>query len=132
MNLLDNLDNPKVVESWHAMDTWVQRSDPDGRRRLPPADQRLLQREPADEGHADACAASRSIWRNVRANLLNVIAEADHITPPCQSENVMPMFGSKDKEIERIKGGHIGLMLSSTAEKITWPRIEAWLAAHSD
>ena len=27
----------------------------------------------------------------LKANLLNVIAEADHITPPCQSERVMDL-----------------------------------------
>src|SRR6185503_7875420 len=65
----------------------------------------------------------------LKANLLNVIAEADHITPPCQSEGIMNRVGSQDKELFRVRGGHIGIMAGSGAEKNTWPHIESWLAA---
>jgi polyhydroxyalkanoate synthase len=34
----------------------------------------------------------------LRANLLTVIAEGDHITPPCQSEAILSKVGSSDKE----------------------------------
>jgi polyhydroxyalkanoate synthase len=70
--------------------------------------------------------------KRLRANLLNVIAEADHITPPCQSEAAMDKVGSQDKELFRIQGGHIGIMAGSGAQKRTWPHIEAWLAKRSD
>src|SRR5262245_62992777 len=68
----------------------------------------------------------------LKANVLNVIAEADHITPPCQSEGVMDRIGSQDKEVFRVKGGHIGIMAGSGAEKSTWPHIEQWLTARAD
>jgi polyhydroxyalkanoate synthase len=68
----------------------------------------------------------------LRASLLNVIAEADHITPPCQSERVLDFVGSEDKEVLRVRGGHIGIMAGRGAEKNTWPHIEQWLAARSD
>jgi polyhydroxyalkanoate synthase len=67
----------------------------------------------------------------LRANLLNVIAEADHITPPCQSEAVMDKVGSQDKELFRVPSRHIGIMAGSGAVKRTWPHIDDWLAAHS-
>jgi polyhydroxyalkanoate synthase len=67
----------------------------------------------------------------LRANLLTVIAEGDHITPPCQSESVLPKVCSNDKEVFRVRGGHIGIMAGSGAEKSTWPHIENWLAARS-
>jgi polyhydroxyalkanoate synthase len=68
----------------------------------------------------------------LRANVLNVIAEADHITPPCQSEGIMDRIGSRDKEVFRVRGGHIGIMAGSGAEKTTWPQIDHWLATRSD
>jgi polyhydroxyalkanoate synthase len=68
----------------------------------------------------------------LRANLLTVIAEGDHITPPCQSERALGKVGSRDKEAYRVRGGHIGIMAGSGAEKSTWPHIERWLAARSD
>ena len=68
----------------------------------------------------------------LRANLLTVIAEADHITPPCQTETVMAKVGSTDKTVMRIPGGHIGIMAGSGASKRTWPQIDAWLSARSE
>jgi polyhydroxyalkanoate synthase subunit PhaC len=68
----------------------------------------------------------------LRANLLTVIAEGDHITPPCQSEAIMNKVGSKDKELFRVPGGHIGIMAGSGADKLTWPHIEKWLAPRSN
>jgi polyhydroxyalkanoate synthase len=72
------------------------------------------------------------VLEHLRANLLNVIAEADHITPPCQSERVVELVGSRDKETFRVKGGHIGIMAGRGAEKTTWPHIHEWLAARGD
>jgi polyhydroxyalkanoate synthase len=67
----------------------------------------------------------------VRANLLNVVAQADHITPPAQSKHLMERFGSPDKQLREIPGGHIGAMAGSGARKHTWPAIDDWLAARS-
>ena len=69
---------------------------------------------------------------NIRANLLAVIAEGDHITPACQSEPIMTKVSSTDKELLRVAGGHIGIMAGSGASKFTWPHINQWLAARSD
>jgi polyhydroxyalkanoate synthase len=43
----------------------------------------------------------------------------------------MAKIGSKDKELLRIPGGHIGMMAGSGAIKRTWPQIDAWLASRS-
>jgi len=45
---------------------------------------------------------------------------------------VMNKIGSRDKELFRVRGGHIGIMAGSGAEKTTWPHIEQWLAARAD
>jgi polyhydroxyalkanoate synthase len=69
--------------------------------------------------------------KRLRASLLNVIAEGDHITPPCQSEAILSKISSRDTEIFRVPGGHIGIMAGSGAQKMTWPHINQWLAARS-
>jgi polyhydroxyalkanoate synthase len=131
MNLWDNLDNPKVVESWHAMNTWVRDNIP-----MAGGAYRQLINEFYKENRLMAgtlvLRGERVDLSKLTANVLNVIAEADHITPPCQSEGVMARIGSQDKEVFRVKGGHIGIMAGSGAEKTTWPHIEQWLAARAD
>jgi len=61
-----------------------------------------------------------------------VIALADHISPPNQSESIMEKVSSKDQLLLKINGGHIGMMAGSTAAKRTWPQINEWLAARSE
>jgi polyhydroxyalkanoate synthase len=131
LNLWDNINNPKVVESWHAMNTWVRDIIP-----MAGGAYRQLITEFYKENRLIAgnlvIRGERVDLSNLKANLLNVIAECDHITPPCQSEGVMDRVGSQDKELFRVRGGHIGIMAGSGAEKNTWPHIDRWLAARSD
>jgi polyhydroxyalkanoate synthase len=131
VNLWDNIENPKVVESWHAMNTWVNELIP-----MAGATYRQLINEFYKENRLMngtlVIRGEHVSLRNLRANLLNLIAEKDHITPPCQSEQVMERVGSQDKELFRVKGGHIGIMAGSGAEKLAWPHIDTWLAKRSD
>ena len=80
LKLWDNLDNPHVVEGWKAMNTWVTDNVPlaGGVFRQLIVDlyrnDRLMRGEWMIRGE-------RVDLSRIRANLLTVIAEADHITP---------------------------------------------------
>jgi polyhydroxyalkanoate synthase len=130
LRLWENLDDPRVVESWHAMHTWVTDIIPmtGGAYRQLIVDlyrnDRLMKNELMIRGE-------RVDLGKLRANLLTVIAEGDHITPPCQSEAVVSKVGSKDTEVFRVRGGHIGIMAGSGAHRTTWPHIDGWLGARS-
>jgi polyhydroxyalkanoate synthase subunit PhaC len=129
--LWDNLDNPRIVESWHAMNTWVTDIIP-----MAGASYRQLIKELYQENRLITgnllIRGERVDLSNIRANLLNVIALADHISPPCQSESIMEKVSSKDQKLLKINGGHIGMMAGSTAAKRTWPQINEWLSARSE
>jgi poly[(R)-3-hydroxyalkanoate] polymerase subunit PhaC len=131
VNLWDNIDDDGRVEAWHAMNTWVRDIIP-----MPGAAYRQLINELYKENRLMqgtlTIRGERVELGRLRANLLNVIAEADHITPPCQSERVLELVGSSDKEVFRVKGGHIGIMAGRGAEKTTWPHLDAWLGARSN
>ncbi len=128
--LWDSLEDLRVVEAWHSMNTWVTDIFPmaGGAYRQLIVDfyrnNRLMKGELKIRGEIVDL-------KRLRANLLNVIAEGDHITPPCQSEAILPKVGSTDTEIYRVPGGHIGIMAGSGAHKRTWPHIDSWLAARS-
>ncbi len=128
LNLWDNLDNPKIVESWHAMNTWVNDLIPMAGAAFQQLIKDFYRGNKLAEGTL-TIRGERVDLANVRANLLNLIALSDHITPTCQSETVMPAFGSQDKTLLKIPGGHIGIMAGSGALKRTWPQIDQWLAA---
>lgn len=131
MRLWDNLDNPRIVESWHAMNTWVNDLIPMAGATYRQLIMELYRENRLSNGTFKLRGETVDLGR-VRASLLNVIADADHITPVCQSEPVMPRFGSQDKQLLKVAGGHIGLMAGSSASKGTWPHIQQWLVARSD
>ena len=128
--LWDHLEDPRTVEAWHAMNTWVTDNIPMAgaayrqltvelyRKNALIQNQLHIKNEPVD-------------LSRIRASLLTVIAEGDHITPPCQSEAIVEKVSSSDKETFRIPGGHIGIMAGSSAPRKTWPHIQQWLATRS-
>ena len=130
LKLWDNLDNQAVVESWLAMNNWV--SDPVD---FPGAAYRQWIVEFYRENRLMAGTLQmqgRSVdLHNITASVLNVIADKDHIVPNCQSVTAMEHFGSHDKLLLEMRGGHIGLMVGSGAHKRTWPQIDGWLAQRS-
>jgi len=128
--LWDNIEKPGTVEAWHAMNTWVRDTIPMAGGAYKQLINDFYKQNRLMEGSMSLRGEHVDL-KKLRASLLNVIAEADHITPPCQSEGVMDKVGSEDKEIMRVRGGHIGIMAGRGAEKNTWPHIESWLAARS-
>ncbi len=128
--LWDNLDDPRVVESWHAMNTWVTDNIPMAGATYRQLIVDLYRHNLLIKGEWVIGGEVLDL-RRLRANLLTVIAQGDHITPPCQSEAILTKVSSSDKELYRIPGGHIGIMAGSSAYKTTWPHIDKWLSARS-
>lgn len=128
--LWDNINNPRTVEAWHAMNTWVRDIIPMAGAAYQQLINELYKENRLIEGKL-MIRGERVVLSNLKANFFNVIAESDHITPPCQSERILDLVGSPDKEVLRVRGGHIGIMAGSGAEKNTWPHIQQWLAARS-
>lgn len=130
VRLWDNLDDPRVVEAWHAMHTWVTDNVAMAGATFRQLIVDLYQNNRLMHG-TWTLRGERVDVRRIRANLMTVIAEGDHITPACQSESIHRKAGSRDKELFRIPGGHIGIMAGSGASKQTWPHIDAWLGKRS-
>ena len=128
--LWDNLDNPRAVEAWHAMNTWVTDNIPMAGAAYRQLIVELYRKNALMQNQLRIKDELVDV-SNIRANLLTVIATGDHITPPCQSEAILGRVSSTDKETYHIPGGHIGIMAGSSAHRTTWPHIQEWLSARS-
>jgi polyhydroxyalkanoate synthase len=130
LKLWDNIENPQVKEAWQAMNTWVTDNIPlaGGVFRQLIVD--LYRNDLLMRGEWEI-RGERVDLSNIKANLLTVIAEGDHITPPCQSKAILSKVSSVDKELYSVPGGHIGIMAGSGANKRTWPHIDGWLGPRS-
>jgi len=130
VRLMDNLGDVRVVDSWHAMNTWLSDGIPMAGATFRQLIVDFYRENKLIEGTL-SLRGEKVDLANLRANLLDVIAEDDHITPPSQSDTVLAKVGSADKQELRVPGGHIGIMAGSAAHKSTWPKIDAWLSQRS-
>lgn len=66
--------------------------------------------------------------RNVTMPVLNIYAEADHIIPPPTSRALDGKVGTSDYTEMGLRGGHIGMFVSSKSQGIVGKGIADWLA----
>jgi polyhydroxyalkanoate synthase len=131
LKLWDNIDSPEVVQAWQAMNTWVTDNIPMAGATFRQLIVDLYRNDKLMRGEWVVRGELVDVGR-IRANLLTVIAEGDHITPPCQSQAIMNKVSSKDNELFSTPGGHIGIMAGSRAIKVMWPHIDGWLGKRSE
>ncbi len=67
--------------------------------------------------------------REVVMPVLNVYATQDHLVPPAASKALAECCGSRDYTELSFRGGHIGIYVSSRAQREVPPAIAAWLLA---
>ncbi|KAF1689213.1 class III poly(R)-hydroxyalkanoic acid synthase subunit PhaC [Pseudoxanthomonas taiwanensis] len=61
--------------------------------------------------------------------VLNVYAEQDHLVPPAASRALRDLVGTRDYTELGFRGGHIGIYVSSRAQREVPAAIHGWLAA---
>ena len=69
--------------------------------------------------------------KNVTCPVLNIFAEQDHLVPPDSSRALRSLTGSKDYTELSFPGGHIGIYVSSKAQRQVPPAIGQWLNERS-
>jgi polyhydroxyalkanoate synthase len=70
--------------------------------------------------------------KNIRAPLLNLVAQNDHLVPPSQSLSLNDAVGSSDRKTINFPAGHIGLAVGSKAHRELWPKVCDWLEERSE
>jgi polyhydroxyalkanoate synthase len=68
---------------------------------------------------------------NIQAALLNIVAQYDHLVSQAQSESIMDLVSSEDKELRVIPSTHVGIMASRGARYKLWPEVVSWLSERS-
>ena len=60
--------------------------------------------------------------------VLNIYAEQDHLVPPASSRAMAGLVGTRDYSELGFRGGHIGIYVSSRAQREVPEAITRWLA----
>ncbi|HEY0427376.1 MAG TPA: alpha/beta fold hydrolase [Pyrinomonadaceae bacterium] len=65
--------------------------------------------------------------RKIKSAILNVIAEHDNIVPPESAEALTGVLTSKDAEVLKVRGGHHGITIGSSALNFVWKKTSEWM-----
>ncbi|HEY8078062.1 MAG TPA: hypothetical protein VIF62_28240, partial [Labilithrix sp.] len=65
---------------------------------------------------------------NIECPTLAVVFEHDGIVPWESASVLLDRVSSKDKQMLKLPGGHVGAVVSRAAQKNLWPKMSAWWA----
>jgi polyhydroxyalkanoate synthase len=130
VGLWDRLDDPAFVASWQAIDHWVNDGIPFAGEAYRQWIKDLYQGNKLVKGTLQIDGRPVDLGA-IHCNVLNVIADQDHIVPPCQSEALSEKVASLDVETLRVPAGHVGVVMGRSAKQRFFPQLAAWLGERS-
>lgn len=72
-------------------------------------------------------AGRRVDLARITCPILVIAAERDAICPPAAAEALGTAAGSDDVEVLSVRGGHVGAVVGSAAQKLMYPGLARWL-----
>jgi poly[(R)-3-hydroxyalkanoate] polymerase subunit PhaC len=132
VTFFDKMDDDKFLESYFAMEKWTNDNIPVSGETFREFVKKLYQRNELVKGEFKLGDVPVDLG-NITCPLQILMASADHLVPPCQSEGLKNLVGTKKNDImcRTLDAGHIGLSVSSKAHKTFWPEVTQWLADYS-
>ncbi|MBD9369086.1 class III poly(R)-hydroxyalkanoic acid synthase subunit PhaC [Xanthomonas sp. XNM01] len=128
VGLVDTLENPKAVEDFLRMEKWIFDSPDQAGEAFREFIKQFYQGNAFVNGTAKIGAQPVDLGF-VDMPVLNIYAEQDHLVPPDASRALAGLVGTDDYTELGFKGGHIGIYVSSRAQREVPAAIERWLAA---
>ncbi|WP_242107039.1 class III poly(R)-hydroxyalkanoic acid synthase subunit PhaC [Luteimonas aquatica] len=130
VGLVDILDDKRAVEDFLRMEKWIFDS-PD---QAGEAFRQFVRQFYQGNGFVNGgiVIGEREVHLGlVEMPVLNIFAEQDHLVPPSASRPLRGLIGSQDYSELSFRGGHIGIYVSSRAQKEVPGAIHEWLHARN-
>jgi polyhydroxyalkanoate synthase len=126
-----SLDDRAAVQGWQAINRWVEDVIPFAAAAFRQFVVDYVRGNVLIKGQHEIKGQCVDL-SNIRASLLNIVAQYDHLVAQSQSESLMDLVSSEDKELRVIPSTHVGIMASGRARYKLWPEIVDWLAPRSN
>lgn len=132
VTFLEKLDDDNFLENFFAMEKWSNDNIPVAGETFREFVKCFYQRNELVQGKYRMAIGEPPVdLKKIACPLMLLMASADHLVPPVQSEGVLPHVGSKDVKTMTLDAGHIGLAVSTKAHKKFWPEATKWLGDRS-
>ena len=130
ISMFDNLEDPRFIASFFAMERWVNDNIPVAGETFRAFVKDLYQGNRLVRG--ELCLGEERIdLGRITCPLLLLTATNDHLVSPASTEGIRPHVGSRDVQSIQIDAGHVGLVVGGKAQKAVWPQATQWLAGRS-
>jgi polyhydroxyalkanoate synthase len=130
ISFYEQLDNPRFVTSFYAMERWVNDNIPVAGETFREFVKKFYHGNTLVRGEC-RLGRRRVDLRRITCPLLLLTAKNDHLVPPSSTEGIQSHVGSRDVKAMMIDAGHVGLVVSGKAQKTFWPEATRWLAERS-
>ncbi len=126
MDLIDILDDEKRVENFMHMEKWIFDSPDQAGEAYKEFIKQFYQENKLIKSKV-LIGKDRVDLENITVPVLNIYARDDHLVPPDASRALAGCIGSEDYTEMEFPGGHIGIYVSSKAQKLLPKTIADWL-----
>jgi polyhydroxyalkanoate synthase len=130
INLMKMIDDEAAVQAWQVINRWVEDVIPFSGEAFRQFVKTYLRGNKLIKGEHFIHGQPVDL-ANIKASLFNIVAQYDHLVSQSQSESIMELVSSMDKELKVIPSTHVGIMISSRARYKLWPELVDWLGPRS-
>jgi polyhydroxyalkanoate synthase len=128
LDMIDSLDNIDTAKNFLRMEKWIFDSPDQAGEAFRQFVKEFFQKNLLIQGKI-VIGEYRIDLKNLTMPILNVYATEDHLVPPESSKALQKYVGTADYTEVPFKGGHIGIYVSSRAQKEVPVTIGKWLEA---
>jgi polyhydroxyalkanoate synthase len=130
VNVWKSLEDEQAVRGWQAINRWVEDVIPFAGSAFRQFVLEYVRGNELIKGQHEVQGRIVDL-ANIRASLLNIVAQYDHLVAQSQADSIMDLVSSEDKELRVIPSTHVGIMASGRARYKLWPDVVEWLAPRS-
>jgi polyhydroxyalkanoate synthase len=128
--LWEQIDDPRSVESYFALEHWLNDNIPVAGETFREFVTKLYQRNELVRGALRLGGRPVDLGR-ISCPVLLLTAKNDHLVAPASTEGIRPHVGSRDVTSMGIGAGHVGLVVGARAHQQFWPEATRWTAERS-
>ncbi len=130
LGFFEQIEDQRFLSGFFAMERWVNDNIPVAGETFREFVKKLFQQNQLVRGEFRLGRDTVRLDR-ITCPLLLLTAKNDHLVAPASTEGIRPHVGSSDILATSIDAGHVGLVVSSKAQKALWPSATTWLAERS-